>query len=248
MIEIIPAVDVKNGRCVRLLQGRMDDETLYYQDPVDAARLWYEQGARRLHLVDLDGAVTGMPQNLKSIQRIVQAVPLPVQVGGGIRGRKDIQAYVDLGVDRVILGTLAIQSHGHVKELAEAYPGRILLGLDARDGHVAIKGWKDTTGILALDLLSSYGKVPFAGVIYTDIHRDGTLSGPNIQALRNLLAVSPFPVIASGGIASCEDLEALALLEPSGLTGAIVGKAFYAGRLTFKSACTAVSRVPAGRP
>jgi phosphoribosylformimino-5-aminoimidazole carboxamide ribotide isomerase len=241
MIEIIPAVDLKNGRCVRLLQGRMEEETLYYEDPVDAARLWYEQGARRIHVVDLDGAVTGKPQNLKSLERIVQSVPLPIQVGGGIRGRLQIQKYLDLGVDRVILGTLACQSPGQVKELSDEYPGRILLGIDARDGYVAIKGWKDTTGVLSVDLLRSYGNLPVAGVIYTDIQRDGMLSGPNIQALRSILSQSPFPVIASGGITTCEDLKALSLLEPIGLTAAIIGKALYAGRLTFESACSAVS-------
>lgn len=242
MLEIIPAIDLKNGRCVRLLQGRMDEETLYHEDPLDAARLWSAEGARRLHIVDLDGAVEGAPRNLRSVRRIVETLRIPVQVGGGIRGRAEIQRYLDLGVDRVILGTLACQDREYVREMSEAFPARILLGLDARDGYLAIKGWKDTTAIQAVDLLHSYGNAPLAGVIYTDIRRDGMLSGPNLQALRVIVSSTQFPVIASGGITTSQDLEALALLEPLGLTGAIVGKAFYAGLLTYQAACEAVAR------
>ena len=239
MIEIIPAVDIKDARCVRLVQGDMQQETVYYEDPLEAANHWVTQGAPRLHLVDLNGAVSGAPRNAEAVRRIVSAVPVPVQLGGGIRGQEEIDRYLGMGVDRLILGTLACRDPERVQMLAERYPGRLILGIDARNGFVAVQGWGDVTGVRATELLASYGRVPLAAVIYTDIERDGMLSGPNTSALGPVLAASPFPVIASGGIRTVEDVRELARLESAGLCGAILGKALYAGRLSFRDACRA---------
>jgi phosphoribosylformimino-5-aminoimidazole carboxamide ribotide isomerase len=239
-MEIIPAIDLKEGRCVRLVQGQMDKETLYYKDPLDAARMWASRKAPRIHVVDLDGAITGSPKNLPAIERIIQAVDIPVQVGGGIRTQEDIIRYLEIGVDRVILGTLACQDPDHVKRLTETYPEKILLGIDAKEGYVAIKGWQDVTQARAVDLIQAYSNIPVAGIVYTDIQRDGMLVGPNLPATEEVCHVSPFPVIASGGVTSLEDLAALSRLTPLGLTGAIVGKALYSGRLNYREALDAV--------
>lgn len=240
MLEIIPAIDLKEGRCVRLVQGQMDKETLYYEDPLEAAGLWVSRDARRIHVVDLDGAVAGRPMNLPAIQRIVRGVGIPVQVGGGIRTQEDIVRYLEIGVDRVILGTLVCQDPQYVQRLAAIYPGKILLGLDAKEGYVAIKGWQDVTRARAVDMITRFPSIPVAGVVYTDIQRDGMLVGPNLPATEEMCKASPFPVIASGGITTREDLAALSRLEPLGLTGAIVGKALYSGRLAYREALEAV--------
>jgi phosphoribosylformimino-5-aminoimidazole carboxamide ribotide isomerase len=240
MFEIIPAIDLKEGRCVRLAQGQMDKETLYYEDPLEAARMWASRHAPRIHVVDLDGAVTGSPRNLPSIERIVRAVDVPVQVGGGIRTREDIIRYLEIGVDRIILGTLACQDPDYVKRLAEKYPEKILLGIDTKGGYVAIKGWQDMTKARAVDLIKAYPNIPVAGIVYTDIQRDGMLVGPNLQGTEEVCHVSPFPVTASGGVKNLEDLVALSRLAPLGLTGAIVGKALYAGRLNYREALDVV--------
>jgi phosphoribosylformimino-5-aminoimidazole carboxamide ribotide isomerase len=240
MLEIIPAIDLKEGRCVRLAQGQMDKETLYYEDPLEAAHIWVSRGARRIHLVDLDGAVTGSPRNLPAIERITRALDIPVQLGGGIRSREDILRYLEIGVDRVILGTLAYQDPDYVGRLALAHPGKILLGFDAKDGYVAIKGWQDVTKARVIDLIRSYRSLPIAGIVYTDVRRDGMLVGPNVKATEEVCRVSPFPVIASGGVASRQDLEALCGLAQLGLVGVIIGKALYAGRLSYREAVEAV--------
>jgi len=239
MLEIIPAIDLKEGRCVRLVQGKMDQETVYYEDPLDAALYWAAQGAPRLHLVDLDGAVSGTPRNREAVQAIVDRVPIPVQLGGGIRGTTEIDRYLGMGVDRLILGTLACRDPTRAQELATRYPGKLLLGVDAANGFVAVHGWGDVTEVRAEELLASYPPVPIAAVVYTDIHRDGMLQGPNLDAMKRLLPVSPFPVIASGGISSRRDVENLARLADPKLCGAIVGKALYAGRLTYREAAEA---------
>lgn len=239
-MEIIPAIDLKEGRCVRLVQGQMDKATLYYEDPLDAARMWASWDAPRIHVVDLDGAVTGSPKNLPAIERIIRDVDIPVQVGGGIRTQEDIIRYLDIGVERVILGTLACQDPDYVRRLAETYPGKILLGIDAREGYVAIKGWQDVTQERAVDLIQAYPNIPVAGIVYTDIQRDGMLVGPNLPATEEVCHVSPFPVIASGGVTNLEDLVALSRMAPLGLTGAIVGKALYSGRLNYREALHAV--------
>jgi phosphoribosylformimino-5-aminoimidazole carboxamide ribotide isomerase len=243
MLEIIPAIDIKDGRCVRLVQGDMKRETVYYEDPLEAAHHWVRQGAPRLHLVDLNGAISGTPCNLQAVRRIVTAVPVPVQLGGGIRGQAEIDQYLDMGVGRLILGTLACRDPARVQELAQRYPGKLVLGIDARDGFVAVEGWANVTRVRATSLLASYGPVPLAAVIYTDIHRDGMLSGPNTAAIETLLPASPFPVIASGGISDREHVQALARLEPAGLCGAILGKALYAGRLSYQDAREAAAEV-----
>ena len=236
MIEIIPAVDLKEGRCVRLVQGRMEEETLYYEDPLEAARLWVDQGARRLHLVDLDGATGGSPANLEALRRIVDGVAVPVQLGGGIRSEGDARRYLDLGVERVILGTLACREPARTAELCRRLPGKIVLGVDAREGYVAVEGWRDVTRTTAADLIAAYADVPIAGIVYTDIQRDGMLTGPNVAALRQVAAASPFPVIASGGISCAGDITAVARLESFGVNGVIVGKALYDGKLTLREA------------
>lgn len=246
ILEIIPAIDMKGGRCVRLVQGQMDQETVYYQDPVDAAKLWASQGAPRIHLVDLDGAVAGSPQNMAVVERIVGEVAVPVQLGGGIRGQDEIKRCLDIGVDRVILGTLAFRDPERVKTLADLYPGKILLGLDARDGYLAIEGWQDVTRVRVTDLLSSYPSLPIAGIIYTDIKRDGMLKGPNIPATRDLLEISPYPVIASGGVTSPKDVAGLARLKPLGLVGAIIGKALYSGQITYPEALETARHIDNG--
>lgn len=218
----------------------MDKETLYYEDPLEAARIWASRQARRIHVVDLDGAVTGSPKNLPAIERITRALDIPVQVGGGIRNREDIIRYLEIGVDRVILGTLACQDPDYVGRLAQAYPAKILLGLDAKEGYVAIKGWQDVTKARVVDLIRSYPTLPIAGIVYTDIQRDGMLVGPNLKATEEVCRVSPFPVIASGGVASRQDLEALSRFAQLGLVAVIVGKALYAGRLSYREAVEAV--------
>jgi phosphoribosylformimino-5-aminoimidazole carboxamide ribotide isomerase len=241
-LEIIPAIDLKEGRCVRLVQGQMDKETLYYEDPLEAAGMWVSRGAPRIHVVDLDGAVTGSPKNLPAIERIVRAVDVPIQVGGGIRTQEDIIRYLEIGVERLILGTLACQDPDYVTRLAETYPNKILLGIDAKEGYVAIKGWQDVTQARAVDLIKSYPSLPLAGIVYTDIQRDGMLVGPNLPATEEVCQVSPFPVIASGGVTTLEDLVALSRMAPLGLAGAIVGKALYSGRLNYREAVQAVRR------
>jgi len=240
MLEIIPAVDIKEGRCVRLLQGDMATETVYFEDPVDAARFWAEQGAERLHIVDLDGAVSGSPKNRNIIERIVKVISLPVQLGGGIRTREDIQHYFDVGVDRLIVGTAVYRHPERVADSAQIYPERIFLGIDAKDGWVAIEGWTQVTKIRATELILRYSSLPVGGIIYTDIQRDGMLTGPNIGGVEEMVKSSPFPVIASGGIAKKDDLLRLSLLQNEGLLGIIIGKALYSGALTFREAMEAV--------
>ncbi len=239
MLEIIPAIDLKGGRCVRLVQGEMDRETRYFDDPLEAARLWASEGARRIHVVDLDGAVSGSPRNLEAVRRIVEETPVAVQVGGGIRTESDLKRYLGIGVDRVVLGTMACRDPKGVKELADRYPARILVGIDARNGFVAVEGWRETTRLPAVELIGAYPGSPIAGVVYTDIHRDGMLTGPNLEAIRDFCAVCPFPVIASGGVTTPEDIAALAEFVPAGLAAAIVGKALYTGRLTYREAVRA---------
>ncbi|MGH7256409.1 MAG: 1-(5-phosphoribosyl)-5-[(5-phosphoribosylamino)methylideneamino]imidazole-4-carboxamide isomerase [Nitrospirales bacterium] len=237
---VIPAIDVKDGRCVRLRQGDFQAETVYSEDPVTTARQWEQRGARRLHVVDLNGAVDGQPRNLPQIRAIVQAVGIPVQVGGGIRTRDTLRGYCDLGAVRVVLGTVALTDRAFLETACRKYPGRILLGLDARDGRVAVKGWRNLSETTAVDLLHALASLPLAGVIYTDIARDGMLAGPNLVALADIVASSPFPVIASGGITRLEDLQRIRALG-SRVEGAIVGKALYDGQLDLAAAIAAAA-------
>lgn len=232
---LIPAIDLKEGKCVRLRQGRMDDATIFSDDPVAMVGHWVEQGARRLHIVDLDGAFAGEPVNRALIQRMVAAMgDKPVQVGGGIRTREVVDAYVDAGVVGVIVGTKAIEAPEFLEEIATAYPGRVLFGLDARDGLVATEGWDRTSTKKAVDLASAAAALPLAGVVYTDIERDGMLSGLNVEATFELARASGLPVVASGGVTTLEDLAVLkkAFADvPELLLGAITGRAIYEGTL-----------------
>jgi phosphoribosylformimino-5-aminoimidazole carboxamide ribotide isomerase len=232
-VEIIPAIDLKGGRCVRLRQGRMEDETVFSENPAEVARRWEGAGATRIHLVDLDGAVGGSPVNARAVEAIVGAVGVPTQLGGGIRTRETMDFYRGLGVRRVILGTAAIDPAG-LAELCAGYHGEVAVGVDARDGLVAVKGWTETAALRATDLVRALEGLPVAAVIYTDISRDGMMQGPNVEAMAAMLAISPAPLIASGGVSRMEDVERLCALP--GLAGMIVGRALYDGRVDLSAA------------
>ena len=236
---VIPAIDVKDGRCVRLRQGDMAAETVYSTDVPSMARRWEEAGARMIHLVDLNGAVEGEPKNFPHIEAVRKAVRVEVQVGGGIRNLSTVRRYLEAGVSRVVLGTAALADRKFLDDACREFPRRILLGLDARDGKVAVKGWTSVSETAALDLLKELSGYPIGAVIYTDIARDGMLGGPNLTALREIAAYSSFPVIASGGISRIEDLKAVQSLGPQ-ITGAIVGKALYDGKLDYRAALAAL--------
>lgn len=239
-MEILPAIDLLDGRCVRLYQGDYQQSQVYNDNPVIVARQWEEQGASRLHLVDLDGAKQGHPVNLETIANIIQAVSIPVQVGGGLRDRQSVAQLLELGVGRVILGTVAVENPNLVKGLCEEFPGQIVVGIDARDGKVATKGWLETSAVEATVLAQEMEQRGAAAIIYTDIHRDGTLAGPNLDALRELASPLTIPVIASGGVSALRDLLSLLALEPLGVTGVIVGKALYTGDVNLEEAIRAV--------
>ena len=239
-MEILPAIDLLDGRCVRLYQGDYQQSQVYNDNPVIVARQWEEQGASRLHLVDLDGAKQGHPANLETIANIIQAVSIPVQVGGGLRDRQSVAQLLGLGVGRVILGTVAVENPDLVKHLCEEFAGQIVVGIDARDGKVATKGWLETSTVEATVLAQEMEQCGAAAIIYTDIHRDGTLAGPNLDALRELASPLTIPVIASGGVSALRDLLSLLALEPLGVTGVIVGKALYTGDVNLEEAIRAV--------
>lgn len=240
---IFPAIDIKDGLCVRLMQGDPERVTVYGKDPVAAARHWEEQGAQWLHVVDLDGAFSQSPKNRDAILAIANTVSIPVQVGGGIRRREVIEDYLTKGLERVILGTAALREPQLLEEACRRFPHRVALGIDARDGRVAIEGWKETTGIDVIALVESFSHLELAAVIYTDIHRDGMESGVNVLATRNLLEATAFPVIASGGVATLKDVEALLPLVPLGLLGVITGRAIYNGTLGLPEALALVRKV-----
>jgi len=233
---IIPAVDIKEGRCVRLLQGRMDAETVFSNDPAAMALRWAKEGAEIIHVVDLDGAVSKNPRNMDAIKDILQSVNVPIQVGGGIRTMDAIETYLSLGVNRVIIGTEAISNPQLVRDACKAYPGRIVVGIDARNGKVAINGWMHDTQIDAVDLARSFEDCGVAAINFTDIHRDGMQTGPNLEETRRLAQSVSIPVVASGGISSIQDVMDLLPLESAGVVGAITGKALYAGTLDLKQA------------
>lgn len=231
---LIPAIDLKDGRCVRLRQGRMDDETIFSDDPVEVAGRWVEAGARRLHLVDLNGAFAGKPVNGEVIQGIARRYPdLPIQVGGGIRDEATIQAYLDVGVSYVIIGTQAVKEPEFVARACKAFPGHVMVGLDAKDGMVAINGWAEITEHNVIDMARRFEQDGVEAIVYTDIGRDGMLSGPNIKATQALAEAIGIPVVASGGITNIDDIRALCGVETSGITAAITGRAIYEGTLDF---------------
>ncbi len=235
---IIPAIDLKDGHCVRLRQGLMEDATVFSEDPAAMARHWLEQGARRLHLVDLNGAFAGKPKNEAAIRDIVDAVGLdvPVQLGGGIRDLETIERYLDIGVTYIIVGTAAVKTPGFLHEACDAFPGNIMVGLDARGGKVAVNGWSKLTGHDVLDLAKRFEGYGVEAIIYTDIGRDGMLSGVNIPATVELARELTVPVIASGGITNLDDVRALCEVESEGISGAITGRAIYEGTLEFVAA------------
>ena len=234
---LIPAIDIKDGKCVRLRQGRMDDETVFSDDPVSVASGWVEAGAQRIHIVDLDGATEGRPRNKAIIQDIVERHPdVPVQVGGGIRDEDTIEAYLDVGVRYVILGTKVVSEPHLVPDLCAEFPGHIIVGLDARDGKVAIDGWSKLSNHDVLDLAKQFEQDGVEAFVFTDIGRDGMLSGVNVEATVALAQSVVVPVIASGGITSLDDVRALCEVEDEGVVGAITGRAIYEGTLDFAAA------------
>jgi phosphoribosylformimino-5-aminoimidazole carboxamide ribotide isomerase len=232
-MELIPAIDIKNGRCVRLFQGDFSQETVYGEDPLTVAQMWHHQGATRLHLVDLDGARSGMPVHAELIRSIAQSLPIPVQIGGGIRTEADVDQMLSAGVARVILGTAAVQDSALIAHLAARYRDAIIVGVDARDGYVATAGWLETATIRATDLVDSMAERGVARVIYTDIARDGTLTEPNYAATSELIRPAGPAIIASGGIAGVSQLQRLAAL---GCEGAIIGRALYTGAIQLPDA------------
>lgn len=239
-MEVIPAIDLLEGRCVRLYQGDYARSEVFDENPVAVARQWVAQGATRLHLVDLDGAKAGHPVNQAAIEAIVRAVDVPVQVGGGLRDRASVAALLGLGVQRIILGTVAVEQPELVGQLCQEFPQQIVVGIDARNGKVATRGWLETSTVDAVPLAQQMAERGAAAIIYTDIYRDGTLQGPNREALRELAQAIAIPVIASGGISAVTDLLNLLALEPIGVTGAIVGRALYTGDLSLPEAIRAV--------
>lgn len=240
-MEAIPAVDLKGGRCVRLRQGRMDDETIFSDDPVAMARQWRDIGAGRLHVVDLDGAVGGRPANASVIAEICQALDIPVQLGGGVRDLGGLEDTLALGVDRVILGTLAVKEPETVLDMARQHPGRVVVGIDARDGMVATAGWTETSKIPFLELAGRYDLPEVAAIIFTDIARDGMHSGPNLDSTRQLCQAVSTPVIAAGGVHDLGDVKRLLEMAPLGLAGFITGRAIYEGTLDLAQALELVA-------
>ena len=235
---IIPAIDIKDGRCVRLKQGDMSNETVFSDDPVGVARHWLEQGARRLHVVDLNGAVAGKPKNETVIREIVRAVgdEIPVQLGGGIRDLDTVEAYIDAGVTYVVIGTAAVKNPGFLQDACAAFVGHVIAGLDAKDGKVAVEGWSKMTGHDVVDLARKFEEYGAESIIYTDIGRDGMLTGVNIDATVKLAQELRIPVIASGGLTSLADVKALCKVADEGIMGVITGRAIYQGTLDFKKA------------
>ena len=233
---VIPAIDLKGGRCVRLKQGRMADETVFSDVPEEMAVKWFEKGAERLHMVDLDGAVQGKPVNQDAIKRIVRAIPIPVQLGGGVRDMGTLEAYFELGLEFLILGTVAHKDPDFVKAACERFPGKIILGIDARKDRVALEGWTEETDITPLDLAKKFEEDGIAAINYTDIQRDGMRTGPNVEATRALAEAIDIPVIASGGISGISDVLDILPLAKDGVIGMITGRALYDGSLDLEEA------------
>lgn len=244
---LIPAIDLKDGRCVRLRQGDMNDETVFSDDPVATAGRWVEAGAKRIHLVDLNGAVQGFPVNANIIGRIVEAYPdVEIQVGGGIRDLDVIQTYLDVGVDYVIIGTQAIRAPHFVDDACVEFQGRIIVGLDARDGRVATDGWSKLSRHSAVDMAKRFEDAGVEAIIFTDIGRDGMMRGVNVEATQALAQQVNIPIIASGGVTSLDDVRALCAVASDGITGAIVGRAIYEGTLDLAEAQRLADSLTAG--
>ncbi|MBA4395185.1 MAG: 1-(5-phosphoribosyl)-5-((5-phosphoribosylamino)methylideneamino)imidazole-4-carboxamide isomerase [Desulfobacca sp.] len=233
---LIPAVDIKGGRCVRLREGRADAETVFSDFPKEMAQQWVEQGAERLHVIDLDGAFEKGPRNFSSIKDIITMIKIPIQLGGGIRDLETVENYLSLGVAQVILGTVVIKEPGLVKEACRLFPDHIMVSLDARDNRIAVEGWTELLEIDPVDLVKQYQDWGVKAIIFTDIARDGTQTGPSISSTRRLAQETSLPVIAAGGIATLEDIQSLAPLETEGLVGIITGRAIYSGSLNLSEA------------
>jgi phosphoribosylformimino-5-aminoimidazole carboxamide ribotide isomerase len=233
---IIPAIDLKHGRCVRLFQGEMDQETVYFEDPLEAARHWLDEGASIIHVVDLDGAVEGRPVHTRQVEAICREPRLAVEFGGGLRSLEAVEAAFALGVTRVVIGTAAYNDAGFLRFLCEKFPGRIVVGIDARKGKVAVKGWKETTAMDAVELAKRCEQAGASRIIYTDISRDGTRAGVNVDETLKIARAVTIPIIASGGVASLEDLRTLVPLEAEGVEGVVVGRALYARAFTLLEA------------
>ncbi len=234
---LIPAIDLKDGKCVRLRQGRMEDETVFADDPLDMARKWVEAGARRLHLVDLNGAFAGKPVNAEVIHRIADAFPdLPIQVGGGIRDEDTVQAYLNAGVQYVIIGTKAVSTPHFVNDLCLEFPGHIIVGLDAKDGKVAIDGWSKLSHHSVIDLAQRFEDDGVEAIVYTDIGRDGMMKGVSLESTVELANAISIPVIASGGVSTLDDVKSLKGQEDTGIMGAIIGRALYEGTIDLAEA------------
>ena len=233
---VIPAIDIKNGKCVRLLQGRMDAETVFSDDPAAMGRRWANDGATLIHIVDLDGAVGKRPVNLDTVRKIIDQIHVPVQVGGGIRDIDTIRMYLDQGVSRVIIGTEAIKNPDLVKSACQEFPGQIVVGIDAKAGKVAIEGWTKTTEVTAIDLARQFEDCGVAAINFTDIERDGMRTGPNLLETEKLARAISIPVVASGGVSSIEDIKNLLPLAAAGVVGVITGRALYDGSLDLKAA------------
>jgi len=234
MFEVIPAVDIKGGKCVRLYQGRADQEKVYYENPVEVAKMWEEMGAPRLHVVDLDGAFEGVPKNLPIVKEIVEELSIPVQFGGGVRTMRALEELFKVGVDRIILGTVVVEEPELFGEMVKAFPGKLVVGIDAKDGIATTKGWTEVSGIPAVELAKKSDQLDIWGFVYTDISRDGTLTSPNFKEVERFASSVSHPVIASGGVARVEDLIKLSKIE--NVAGAIVGKALYEGTVNLKEA------------
>ena len=233
---IYPAIDIRGGRCVRLTEGRFDAETVFADDPAEMALKWAGLGAEFLHLVDLDGALAGEGKNVPVIERILQSVSIPVQLGGGIRNLETIEKLLSLGVTRLILGSAAVENPQLVEEACKKYPGHIAVGIDAKNGDVAIEGWGKGSGVAATELAKKMAAYGVETIIYTDISRDGMLSGVNVEATAALARVCGVPIIASGGVASLEDIRRVKAVESDGVQGCIIGKAIYTGAVDLKAA------------
>ncbi|MDQ5888953.1 MAG: 1-(5-phosphoribosyl)-5-[(5-phosphoribosylamino)methylideneamino]imidazole-4-carboxamide isomerase [Neisseriaceae bacterium] len=235
---LIPAIDLKDGQCVRLRQGEMEGATVFSDNPAAMAKHWLDSGARRLHLVDLNGAFAGKPKNLDAIREILSVIngEIPVQLGGGIRSLETIEQYLDIGLSYVIIGTAAVKTPGFLHEACDAFPGHVMVGLDAKDGKVAVDGWSKITGHDVVDLAKRFEDYGVEAIVYTDIGRDGMLSGVNIDATVKLAQALHIPVIASGGLTNLDDVRALCAVEDEGISGAITGRAIYEGTIDFKTA------------
>jgi phosphoribosylformimino-5-aminoimidazole carboxamide ribotide isomerase len=240
-VLIIPAIDIKDGRCVRLFQGDMDKETVYFDRPIDAARHWVKEGARFLHVVDLNGAVEGRPVHTREVEAICKETGLSVELGGGLRSMESVEAALALGVSRVVVGTAAYDNQEFLRALCKRFSGKIVVGIDARNGRVAVKGWKETTSMDAVELAKRCQAGGASRIIYTDISRDGTREGVNVEETARLARAVSIPVIASGGVAALDDIRRLLPLEKAGVEGVIVGRALYSGALTLGDAISLTS-------